>query len=110
GGLGTNTLSGGGGNDNYIFAPRTATGTELDTVNAGTGSNALIFNTFLDNLVVNLQTSGIQTIDATKGYRIKLQGNFTSVMGGSGNDLLTGNATVGTYLGGGAGDDTLTGG
>lgn len=110
GGLGSNTLSGGGGNDSYIFTPRTVAGTDLDTVNAGTGGNSLTFSGFTDNLVVNLQTSAIQTVDSAMGYRIKLQGNLTSVMGGSGNDVLTGNATIGTYLGGGAGNDTLTGG
>jgi Ca2+-binding RTX toxin-like protein len=59
----------------------------------------------------SLQTQGApQLADPVTGYQLNLQGTFRSVYLGSGNDNVSGNATLGTYINGGAGSNTLTGG
>lgn len=109
-GIGTNTLNGGTGNDTYNLARRTVAGSDVDTVIDSSGTDSLSFSSFTDALTVNLQTSGNQTVDAAMGYKVNLQGTFETVTGGSGNDVITGNATVGTTINGGAGNDILVGG
>src|SRR5262249_24971050 len=95
--------------DSYTLAARTVAG-ESDTVNDTSGTDSLNFSSFTDSVTVNLQTAGLQVVDSTGGlnYKVNLQGTFESVTGGSGNDTLTGNASLATSLNGGAWNDTLT--
>ena len=94
GGLGTDTLSGGAGND------------RLD---GGAGAG--------DIADYSYATSGVSvTLDASGGAQVTVSAtdvdtlfNFEGVIGGSGNDALSGNTSA-NFLSGGLGDDTLFGG
>ena len=111
GGTGNNTLNGSAGIATYIFAPRTgATANQSDSVLGSNGSNTLSFAAFTDSIMVNLQTTGIQTVDSVTTYMVNLQGTFLTLNGGAGNNVLTGNATLGTRIVGGAGNNILIGG
>ena len=53
--------------------------------------------------------SGQQAVTAVAGSDVDMIQNFESVVGGSGNDSITGN-NLSNLISGGAGDDTLSGG
>ena len=112
-GIGSNVINGtGAGNDNYTLTPRTVAGSDLDTVIGNTtGSNNLLLSTFANGLTINLQATGPQTVDPITGYRLDVStGLYKGLYLGSGNDVVTGNATVGTIISGGGGNNILTGG
>jgi hypothetical protein len=71
------------------------------TLVGGTGVNTLDYSAYTTDVTVNLAT----------GVATDLAGisNFRNVIGGSGNDTLTGSALGGVLMGG-AGNDVLTGG
>lgn len=112
GGTGNNTLTGMGGNDTYVLTQRTVAGSTQDTIVANTtGSNTLSFTSFTHGLTLNLQNAGSQLVDPLMGYRIDVsRGLYKTVLLGAGNDVVTGNATVGTYISGGNGNNAITGG
>lgn len=92
------TVNGGSGNDRFIIS---SGGTTTGSVEGGAGNDWLDYSAFTTGVTVNLSTStGSQIIG----------GVFTMehVLGGSGNDSLTGNS-LNNILVGGAGGDVLTG-
>lgn len=110
GGRGNDRLTGGAGNDTYQFSLDTDLGSDvLDE--AGGGIDTLDFSsTRITGATVDLSIPGAQTV-ATGRLILTLGAatTFEQVLGGGGNDALTGN-TLGNTLVGGAGNDTLTGG
>ncbi len=94
------TLYGGAGNDTLVG------GTQGDWLDGGAGTNTVDYSGNSANLIVNLVTNANAggTAVGDKLY------NIQQVIGGSGDDTLTGNATTTTTLLGGAGNDTLMGG
>ena len=108
-GLGGNdTLIGGLGNDVYLFAANTALGTDTLNELAG-GTDTLDFSaTTTLGVTVNLGNAGTQVVNANLSLALGNATAFENVIGGGGNDLLTGN-TLANGLTGGAGNDTLVG-
>lgn len=96
---GANVIDAGAGNDK-IYGRGGA-----DVIDGGTGTDVVYFDDATTGLTVNLQTGAIG--GAAAGVTLL---NIEGVVGGSGNDTLTGLATVASTLSGGAGDDVLTGG
>ncbi|WP_162130575.1 beta strand repeat-containing protein [Schlesneria paludicola] len=111
GGLGTNYMDGGDGNDTLILTQRSGTTTDVDTLRDSSGSDRLSFE-FTNGLSFSLSAAaGPQVADASTGYRIDASGNtFETVILGSGNNVVTGNSTLGTIIYAGTGNNTLTGG
>ena len=110
GGPGNDVLTGVAGNDIYRFDLDEILG--ADTLNeAGGGLDTLDFTlTTGIGATVDLSLATVQTVAA--GRLTLVLGSattFENVMGGAGNDALTGN-TLANVLTGGAGDDILTGG
>lgn len=110
GGDGFNTLAGGIGDDNYLF--QTATVNQIDTVLelTGEGTDTLNFSTLTTAVVADLTSD---TAMATMLHRIVQAGAGQSafvenVIGGSGNDQITGNAANNVLIGNDGGD-TISG-
>ena len=95
---GMEDLVGGAGADWFKFA---AGAGGFDSIRGGGGRNILDYSLLSTGVVVNLQTGIATGAQHVAGFQI--------VVGGSGNDVLTGNGS-GNVLLGGAGNDTLTGG
>ncbi|MBN1818737.1 MAG: hypothetical protein JW828_15350, partial [Sedimentisphaerales bacterium] len=97
---GDDILTGGIGNDTYLLTPGdTDTITEL----AGQGTDTLDYSAYLADSPVTVDLTG-DTATGTNGVA-----NIESVVGGSGDDILTGDANANS-LTGGAGNDVLSGG
>jgi Ca2+-binding RTX toxin-like protein len=99
GGLGNDTISGGGGND-VIDG-----GAGADSMDGGTGRDTLSYAGSTIGVIVNLAQNLASGGDA-QGDSIV---NFENVLGGNGNDVLTGDDGT-NVLSGGAGNDTIAGG
>jgi Ca2+-binding RTX toxin-like protein/methionine-rich copper-binding protein CopC len=99
GGDGNDTITGEGGNDLIIG------GAGTNILNGGAGSNTLSYAAATVPVTVSL---AVTTAQAT-GYSIDTVSNFQNLIGGSGNDQLTGDANANT-LQGGLGNDLLIGG
>ncbi len=99
GGVGNDSLVGGGGNDTYVLAP--GGGTETITEAAGGGTDTLDYSAYATDITVTLGGSA-------PGVSGRVS-NIENVIGGSGNDTLTGDANA-NRLAGGGGTDVLTGG
>ena len=104
GGAGNDTLIGGAGNDTYVFAA----GSAFDTLNDTNGVDTLDFSAYTVALNVNLSITTSQNFTTGAGIT-SMTGTFENVIGGTGNDTLTGNSAANT-LSGGAGNDTLVAG
>jgi VCBS repeat-containing protein len=96
---GGNVLIGNGGND--IFHVRGGG----DTIDGGAGTDYVYFDTLTADMTANLQT---QTLGG--GAAGTTVANIEGIVGGSGNDTLTGFDNAPDYLAGGAGNDILIGG
>lgn len=84
----SDTIFGGDGNDVIIFD-------EFDVIDGGVGWDVAIYDGFNDGLA-----STAVNLNAT-------QANVEVVIGGAGDDMLSTDGNVVTYLAGGAGDDTF---
>jgi hypothetical protein len=94
-------LTGGTAVDTFNISP---SGTLAGALNGGTtGHNVLSYAAWSSSVTVNLATKVANGIAAYVT-------NFTIVQGGSGNDQLSGNSTLGTILLGMHGNDSLVGG
>jgi Ca2+-binding RTX toxin-like protein len=107
----TNILTGGGGNDVLTGNDGDDVlkgGLGNDTLNGGVGIDTADLSDASNDLVVILDAQGNTTVDAGAAGIDTLVA-IESVIGGAGNDTLTGNDSDNTLRGGG-GNDTLTGG
>jgi Ca2+-binding RTX toxin-like protein len=106
---GNNVLNGGAGNDNISGNDGDDTligGAGTDTLNGGNGIDTVDYSYGSVAQTINLSLTASQTISSGDADTIT---NVENVVGGSGNDTITG-STVANILNGGAGDDRLTGG
>ncbi len=108
GGSGNDSLIGRAGDDTYVFT--TATTTEADSVAEATnaGTDTLSFSSLTTDLILGLETSFVQTVHANRTLKLNAASVFENIVGGTGNDMLMGNALANT-LTGNAGNDTLNG-
>jgi len=105
---GSDTLIGGSANDTFLFDVDNVLG--LDIVTGNGGSDTLNFTASSAGVTVDLSILGpsIQTV-RTARLALQLEDEIENVVGGAGNDSLTGN-DLDNVLMGGPGDDTLAGG
>ena len=107
GGAGSDGLYGAAGNDTFAF--NTNTQLNADTVFDGAGIDQLSFVGSTAAVAVNLGVTTVQTVNANLMLTLNSATSIENLLGGSGNDTLTGN-TLANVLAGGAGNDTLAGG
>ena len=100
GGAGTNTMRGGGGDDTYVLTPG-AVNTVIDTG----GTDTLDYSAYTASDPVTASLLG----GTPTGLTGSVAGIIENVIGGAGNDILTGDANANRLVGGG-GTNTLTGG
>ena len=99
-----NTLSGGAGNDKYLFNTDLALGS--DTVNDTAGVDTLDFSgTATRNVTIDLSSTSAQTVNAGLTLTLGAGNIFENVVGGDANDSITGNS-LNNLLNGGEGNDT----
>ncbi len=98
-----NRLSGGDGDD------RLNGGAGNDTLVGGAGGDTVDYSGVATNLTLTLDALGNATVTVTAGSDVDVLSEIEGLIGGAGNDSLTGNALANT-LDGGSGDDTLRGG
>ncbi len=113
GGTGSNVLNGGGGTDTFVLSAHTAGTPAKDTLTNSTSTNILSLTKFSNALTFSLAAgSGVaQLADPIAGYSLDIAGGvFKTVVLGSGNNIVTGNATLGTTIVGGSGNNVLIGG
>ncbi|MEJ7595030.1 MAG: M10 family metallopeptidase C-terminal domain-containing protein, partial [Planctomycetaceae bacterium] len=108
GGAGSDGMAGGGGNDTYVL--RAATSAEFDSFVelAGGGTDTLDFSALTIALNVDLGSTSNQTIHTNRSVNFNSDTSIENVIGGFGNDQLTGNASSNVLVGNG-GDDQLFG-
>ncbi len=99
GGSGNDSLDGGAGNDSLVG------GTGDDTLNGGADTDTISYAGVSADATINLATgTASSSSDGTDSLS-----NIENVIGGDGNDAITG-STGANQLNGGAGADTVTGG
>jgi Ca2+-binding RTX toxin-like protein len=125
---GNDTLNGGNGNATFLYMPGPASlGTDTLSIDSG-GVGTLDFEYLTDGVTVNIGSTSTQNVvSGLLSLNLGTSTTIANVIGGSGNDTITGNSlsnvldgrdgddtiTAGTgnaVMYGGAGDDTLTGG
>lgn len=93
-GAGDDTISGGAGND---------------SLDGGAGNDTLSYAYLSSGVLVTLGDGIATNVTAIAGSDVDVIINFEHVIGGAGNDTITGNNAANS-LSGGAGNDSLTGG
>jgi Ca2+-binding RTX toxin-like protein len=108
GGRGSDTLNGGEGNDTYVF--RAAATAEADVVSEllNQGTDTLSFSSLTTSVNLNVGASVVQSVHTNRTLKLNSGSTFENTVGGSGDDILTGNGLA-NGLTGGAGHDRLTG-
>jgi Ca2+-binding RTX toxin-like protein len=101
GGLGVDTLTGGGGNDTFQYV----VGDGADVINGGAGSDTLDYTGTASVVTVDLGANTATGITGSGGSITSIE----NVVGGSAGDTLVGSNGDNTFTGGG-GNDTVTGG
>jgi Ca2+-binding RTX toxin-like protein len=104
GAAGNDTLLGGMGNDRYAFA----NGFGQDAAVDADGNNTADFTALTDALSWDATTGSASANGSTLSWDTATT-RFAAVLGGAGNDAITGSVQAET-LTGGAGNDTLAGG
>jgi Ca2+-binding RTX toxin-like protein len=115
---GDDTLIGGRGDDNYVFNNAFAAEADTVTERPGEGTDTLNFAGLTTAVTLNLGSNTIQLIHTNRTLTLNSGSVIENVAGGSGGDILIGNALNNTFTGNGGndvlvgndGDDTLNGG
>jgi Ca2+-binding RTX toxin-like protein len=101
-----NVLTGGAGNDTYVFDTDSALGSDTVVEADNTGVDTLDFSgTTTKNVAVNLASTAAQTVNSNLTLTLSSATGIENVLGGSLNDTLTGNSRA-NVLTGGPGNDT----
>ena len=107
-----NRLSGGPGNDRYLFDADSQLGVDtlVEAAGAAGGADTLEFSaTTAQQITVNVSLANLQIVDANLRLKLSSGTAFENVMGGGLNNLITGSA-LDNVLTSGPGNDTLIGG
>ena len=106
GGKGNDLLQGGLGNDTYLFDADDDLGS--DTLADSGGVDSLHFGSTSADVQYDLSSGVQQTVNSHLVLTLTLPEDFENIVGGTGNDTLSGNGRNNS-LTGGAGNDTLHG-
>jgi ELWxxDGT repeat protein len=117
GAAGDDQLVGGLANDTYTFNPATPLGSDTLDESSG-GVDTLDFSAAAAGVTVDLAQSLAQTVHPNLSLVLGASDTFENVLGGAGNDRLSGNSLNNNLVGnaggdtleGAAGNDSLTGG
>lgn len=104
GGDGNDTLNGGDGNDTF---DEEAASNGSDIFNGGAGIDTVDYGARTVGIVVTMD--GLAADDGEPSEGDNVRADIENLIGGDGNDVITGNA-LNNVLTGGDGNDTLTGG
>jgi Ca2+-binding RTX toxin-like protein len=110
GGLGSDSLLGGSGNDTYVFGGATVGG-ELDMITevSNLDRDTLDFSSRTIDVTMNISDSkNQQQVHTDRKIKLSSGLGIEILLGGSGNDRLTG-SSIANVLVGNAGNDTLIG-
>lgn len=100
-----NILTGGAGDDTYLFDTDLALGSDT-IVESGAGTDRLDFGaTTTRNIVIDLSNAGVQVVNAGLSLTLSSATSIENIIGGALNDTMTGNA-LDNLLNGGIGNDT----
>jgi Ca2+-binding RTX toxin-like protein len=109
GGFGDDTVNGGGGNDVLVDGTSAAVPGGSDVLIGGTGVDTADYQNSLANLTLSLDGKRNDTDVGDTSVGIdNIHADVENVLGGRGNDRITGNAKP-NRLAGGIGDDVLIG-
>lgn len=109
GGGGNDDLKGHYGNDTYLFLTASAAESDFVVELPNQGLDALDFSALSTGVTLSLNTNSIQTAHTSRTVQLNQPATFENLIGGSGDDILTGNGLANT-LTGNAGNDSLAGG
>ena len=104
GGAGNDTINGGNGNDTF----KAAAADGNDTFNGGAGTDKADYSARAMDLVIKMD-GATASGDTANGEADKIGTDVEDLVGGSGNDKLTGNASS-NHIQGGDGNDKISGG
>jgi Ca2+-binding RTX toxin-like protein len=107
---GNDTLNGGNGNATFLYMPGPASlGTDTLSIDSG-GVGTLDFEYLTDGVTVNIGSTSTQSVvSGLLSLNLGTSTTIANVIGGSGNDTITGNS-LSNVLDGRDGDDTITAG
>ena len=108
GGIGNDTLIGGTGGDNYAFSPATSSELDILTELSSQGDDTLTFSSLSTDISLQLNLNTPQVVHTNRTLTLSSGSTFENIAGGSGNDILIGNALENTLQGNG-GNDVLVG-
>ncbi len=108
GGPGSDVLLGGAGNDTYFFASSSTAEADQVTEKANEGVDTLNFAYLTTGVALNLGSTSIQAVHTNRALKLNSIGTFENAVGGSGSDMLLGNALA-NRLTGGSGHNILVG-
>lgn len=114
---GNDLLLGGTGDDTYVFGAAPEAEADTVTEGAGSGADTLDFSGQTSEVVLKLGSSLVQVVHVNRMLKLNSGAVIESAVGGSGNDILSGNSLANSLTGGeghdiligSAGDDQLLG-
>ncbi len=109
GGRGSDKLFGGTGDDTYVFSAAPTAEADQVTEVFGEGVDQLNFAAITTAVTLSLASNSVQNVHTNRTLKLNSANSIDNAVGGSGDDLLTGN-NLDNVLQGGAGDDVLVGG
>ena len=109
GGLGSDAMAGEAGDDTYLFDAAVSIQSDVVTELLNQGSDTLSFESLSNSVTLDLGSLAIQNIHENRTLQLNAIDTFEDVVGGSGNDVLTGNV-LNNRLNGKGGSDNLAGG
>ena len=108
GASGNDTLDGGTGSDTYMFSPAASAEKDVVIESFDQGTDRLHFGTLATPIALNLGSVAVQSVHANRTLKLSSAKAFENIIGGSNNDILTGN-TLNNVLNGANGNDILNG-
>ncbi len=105
---GDDVLVGGLGDDTFVFS--NASSAEADQIieQPSEGVDTVFFGDVSSAVTMTLSTTAVQAVHTNRTLKLNNAASIENLVGGSGNDVLTGNSLP-NHLVGGPGNDTLNG-